>query len=124
MNATVLNKMAYMKLHGILRTYQAMLDTNQHHELTHDEVINTLVQSEWEERENKKISRHVRLARFRYGASLEEITYTASRGPDRTQILRLAECNFIKKERIYSSLALLVLVKVICPLPWVNRHVN
>lgn len=124
MNATVLNNMAYMKLHGMLRTYQAMLDTNQHHELTHDEVINTLVQSEWEERENKKISRHVRLARFRYGASLEENTFTASRGLDRTQILRLAECNFIKKRENILITGPTGVGKSYLSSALVNRHVN
>jgi hypothetical protein len=44
--------MSNLKLHGMLRTYQAMLDSRQHHDLTHDEFINTLIQSEWEDREN------------------------------------------------------------------------
>jgi hypothetical protein len=62
MSSTILNKMSNLKLHGMLRTYQAMLDSLQHHDLTHDEFINTLIQSEWEDRENKKINRHLRLA--------------------------------------------------------------
>ena len=56
MNTTVLNKMSHLKLHGMLRTYQSMLDNPQHHDLTHDELINMLIQSEWEDRENKKIT--------------------------------------------------------------------
>jgi hypothetical protein len=68
MTSTVLNKMAEMKLNGMLRTYQTMLDSNQHHDLTHDELINTLIQSEWE---NKKISRHLSLTRFN-GSGLAE----------------------------------------------------
>ena len=101
MNSTVLNKMSHMKLHGMLRSYQTMLDSNQHHDLTHDELINILIQSEWEERENKKISRHLRLAKFRYGASIEEINFTTSRGLDKTQVMRLADADFItRKENI------------------------
>lgn len=101
MNATVLNKMSHLKLHGMLRSYQSMLDSRQHHDLTHDELINILIQSEWEDRENKKIDRHTRLARFRYSASIEELNFTASRGLDKTQILRLADGSFIdKKENI------------------------
>jgi DNA replication protein DnaC len=101
MSSTVLNKMAYMKLQGMLRIYQTMLDSNQHHDLTHDELINILVQSEWEDRENKKINRHLRLAKFRYGATIEEIKLTGNRGLDKTQLLRLADCGFIdKKENI------------------------
>lgn len=101
MNSTVLNKMSHMKLHGMLRSYQTMIDSNQHHDMTHDELINILIQSEWEERENKKISRHLRLAKFRYGASIEEINFTANRGLDKTRVMRLADTNFIaKKENI------------------------
>ncbi len=101
MNSTVLNKMSHMKLHGMLRSYQVMLDSNQHHDLTHDELINILIQSEWEDRENKKIGRHLRLAKFRYGATIEEINFAKSRGLDKTQVLRLADMDFInKKENI------------------------
>jgi len=101
MSSIVLNKMAQLKLHGMLRTYQSMLDSRQHHDLTHDEFVNTLIQSEWEDRENKKINRHLRLARFRYAASIEELNFANSRGLDKTQVLRLADGSFIdKKENI------------------------
>src|SRR6476620_1180729 len=103
MNATIQNKMSHMKLHGMLRSYQTMLDSNQHHNLTHDELINILIQSEWEDRENKKINRHLRLAKFRYGATIEEINFTAGRGQDKTQILRLADTSFINKKRKHSD---------------------
>ncbi len=98
MNSTVVNKMSQLKLHGMLHTYQVMLDNLQHHDLTHDELINTLIQSEWEDRENKKINRHLRLAKFRYEASIEEINFTTNRGLDKTQMLRLADGSFIQKK--------------------------
>jgi DNA replication protein DnaC len=101
MSSIVLNKMAQMKMHGMLRMYQTMLDNRHHQELTHDEFINTLIQSEWEEREHKKISRHLRQAKFRYAASIEELNFASTRGLDKTQVLRLADASFIdKKENI------------------------
>lgn len=98
MSSTVLNKMSHMKLLGMLRSYQVMLDSRQHHELTHDEFFNTLIQSEWEYRENKKVNRHLRQAKFRYTASIEELNFTAERGLDKTQILRLADGSFIQNK--------------------------
>jgi DNA replication protein DnaC len=98
MSSIALNKMSQLKLHGMLRTYQSMLDSRQHHDLTHDELINILVQSEWEDRENKKIQRHTRLARFRYSASIEELNFVPNRGLDKTQVLRLADGSFIDKK--------------------------
>lgn len=101
MNSTVLNKMSHMKLHGMLRSYQTMLDSNQHHDMTHDELINILIQSEWEDRENKKITRYLTIAKFRYAASIEEINFTTNRGLDKTQVMRIADMAFIaKKENI------------------------
>ena len=90
-----------MKLHGMLRSYQTLLESNRHHDLTQDEFINMLVQAEWDERENKTITRNLRLARFRYEASVEEINFAAQRGLDKTQFLRLADMGFIdRKENV------------------------
>lgn len=101
MNATIVNKMSQMKLHGMLRSYQTLLESNRHHDLTQDEFINMLVQAEWDERENKTITRNLRLARFRYKASVEEINFAAQRGLDKTQFLRLADMGFIdRKENV------------------------
>lgn len=101
MTSTIQNKMAHLKLHGMLRTYQSMLDTRQHQDLTPDELLNTLIQSEWEDRETKKVNRHMRLARFRYTATVEELNFAGGRGLDKTQVLRLADGSFIdKKENI------------------------
>lgn len=98
MSSTTLNKMSHMKLLGMLRSYQSMLGNRIYEDLTHDEVVDTLVQAEWEDRENKKINRILKRARFRYGASVEEINFTAKRGLDKTQMLRLADGTFLEKK--------------------------
>ena len=97
MTATILNTMASLKLHGMRTTYQTMLERLAHHEMTHDELIGTLVQSEWEYRENGKVHRYLRQARFRYGACLEEIHLDAKRGIDKNKLLRLSDGTFIRK---------------------------
>lgn len=95
--STVLNQMSQMKFHGMLQTYQSLLESKHHHSLTNDELINMLIQAEWEDRENRKFNRHLRLARFRYRASIEELDFTVHRGLDKTQILRLASGSYIQK---------------------------
>lgn len=97
MSTTALNKMSLLKLHGMMRTWQAMLESRQFQDLTHDQVLDALVQSEWEYRENKRFDRHLRLARFRYGASIEEIDFVSPRGLDKTRLLRLADGSFIER---------------------------
>jgi len=99
MNSILLNKMSQMKFYGMHQAYQTLLDSNQHHSLTNDEVVSMLIQAEWEDRENRKVNRYLRTARFRYQASIEEVNFTASRGLDKTQLLRLADCSFIQKKQ-------------------------
>ena len=54
MSNTTMSTMSRLKLHGMMRTWQAMVESRQHHDLTHDQLLDTLVQSEWEYRENKR----------------------------------------------------------------------
>ena len=57
-----------------------------------------LIQAEWEDRENRKISRYLRAARFRYKASVEEIDFTHQRNLDKNKILQFADCSFIERK--------------------------
>lgn len=98
MNSSILNKLSSMRMTGMQQAYQALVESSQHHSLTNDEFLNLLIQAEWEERENRKINRNLRIARFRYQASIEEIDFTNSRNLDKTQLLRLADCSFIKRK--------------------------
>ena len=98
MNSTILNQMSQMKFYGMQQAYQSLLDNTHYQSLTSDELIALLIQAEWEERENRKINRYLRAARFRYQASVEQIDFTARRGLDKNQFLRLTDSSFIKKK--------------------------
>ena len=87
-----------MKLYGMQRAYQTLTETGQHHTLTNEEAISLLIQSEWEEREGRKVDRYMKNARFRYQASIEELDFNSSRSLDKTLIMRLAEGSFIKRK--------------------------
>lgn len=98
MQETVKQKMSQMKLYGMQQAYLTVLDKNHHHTLTNDEFIDLLIQSEWDERENRRINRYLKSARFRYQASIEELDFTKNRNLDKTTFLRLADCSFIKRK--------------------------
>jgi DNA replication protein DnaC len=57
-----------------------------------------LIEAEWDERYNRKLERSVQRAHFRYKASIEQISYDHERTLDKNQIMRLADCNFIKRK--------------------------
>jgi len=82
---------------GMSQAFEGLLSNQQYLSLTHDELINMLVQAEWEARENRNLSRRLKSARFRYRASMEEIIFQPGRSIDKTQILRFSDCRFIEQ---------------------------
>ena len=98
MNQKTLNTLQELKLTGMHRAYQTVLHAHKNDVLTADELVQLLVQSEWEERHNQKLIRLTRSAKFRYQASVEEITFPAKRNLDKNLFLRLADCSFIDRK--------------------------
>lgn len=92
-----LEKMKQMKLLGMARAFELTMESGKNEKFTPDEMITHLVESEWDERYNRRLQRSTLRARFRYKASVEQISYENSR-LDKNQILRLADCEFIRKK--------------------------
>jgi DNA replication protein DnaC len=93
----ILTKMKQMRLLGMAKAFQLTLESGKNEKFTPDEMIAHLVDSEWDERYNRKLDRTLQSARFRYKASIEEIAYENNR-VDKNQVLRLADCEFIKQK--------------------------
>jgi DNA replication protein DnaC len=93
----VLEKMRQMRLTGMARAFQLTTESGKNEKFTPDEMITHLIDSEWDERYNRRLDRSIKDARFRYRASVEEINFDESR-LDKNQVIRLAECDFIKRK--------------------------
>ncbi len=98
MQEVIQEKLNQMRLMGMHHAYQNLLESGKHQVLSNDEVLSLLVQAEWEERETRKTDRHLKQARFRYPANIQEIDLSKSRGMDKTLLLRLCEGIFIKRK--------------------------
>lgn len=92
----ILTKMRQMRLLGMAKAFTLTLESGKNEKFTPDEMVTHLVDSEWDERYNRKLDRTVQAARFRYKASIEQISYEDGR-MDKNQVLRLAACEFIKQ---------------------------
>jgi DNA replication protein DnaC len=97
MNEEILNKMARMRLMGMHHAFQASIETNQMEKFTNDELVNHLVQSEWDDRRYRTLQRGLKNANFRYKASIEQLDYAEERGLDKNLVQRLSDGAFIKK---------------------------
>lgn len=90
-------QMKTLRLTGMAQSWNAMVETRRHHELSLTEGLELLLQAEEQQRSNNRTDRLRKGARFRYRASLEELLYGNSRGLDKTQITHLAEGGYIDK---------------------------
>jgi len=90
-------KLRQMRLAGMARGWQALNETKQVFDLSFSEGLEILIQREEEERKNNRFDRMIKGARFRYQASLEELSYEPSRGLNKSMIASLATCQYITK---------------------------
>jgi len=91
------SQLTHLRLHGMNRSWQALLETRRHHELSLTEGLELLLQAEEQDRDNKRFERLQKAARFRYQASIEELHYDASRGIDKSLISALATGDYLAK---------------------------
>ena len=98
MNEELVKKMKELKLYGMLRAFQTSLESDTMNNFTKDEMIAHLIEEEWDDRYNRKIARITKNAKFHYKASIEQMFFDAERGIDKNQVMRLAECTFIKNK--------------------------
>lgn len=92
----ILTKMKQMRLQGMAKAFTLTLESGKNEKFTPDQMVSHLVESEWDERYNRKLDRTLQAARFRYKSSIEQINYEDNR-MDKNQVLRLADCEFIKR---------------------------
>lgn len=97
MNEQTLQKMRQLKFFGMTRAFRSTVENGNNEKMTPDELVAFLVESEWDDRNNRRIDRTIRNARFRYKASLEQMYFDTNRNIDKNQIMRYAECTFIEK---------------------------
>ena len=97
MNETILQKMKQMKLHGMAAAFRTSLENGGQVQMTADELVSFLIEAEWDDRNNRRIERRIRTARFRYKANVEQIDFKIDRNLDRNMLNRFAECTYIDK---------------------------
>jgi DNA replication protein DnaC len=97
-NNATLEKMKLMKLNGMHQAYKTVVETRSYQDMTVDEIVSFLVESEHDSRNNRRTASSLKTARFRYQASIEEIDLQSQRNLDKNLFLRLADLSFIENK--------------------------
>ncbi len=91
------NQLRQLRLQGMLSTWTAMRETRQDHQLDFAQGLEMLLQAEQQDRTNRRFERLQKSAKFRYQATIEELSLDTSRGINTSQITDLTTGNYLKK---------------------------
>ncbi len=98
-NRATLTKMREMKLYGMANAFETTLETDMSSKYTVDELLTHLVDSEWDDKNNRRRERLRKAAGFRYAASFAELDYTPKRNLDKNQMLRFSDSSWITEHK-------------------------
>lgn len=94
------SKMNAMKLFGMVKGFEQRVGSPQHSELSHAEFVGLLVDDEKTHRENLRLKRLVKNAKFKQQqAALEGINYRHARGLTKQAIAELSSTQWIEDHR-------------------------
>jgi len=92
------SKLKQMRMSVMAAAFQQQLADKNFSELSFEERVGLLVDSEWTSRKNNRLTRLIRGAEFSMpDACVEDIEYHTDRGLDKALITRLSTCNYINE---------------------------
>ena len=92
-----IDKLNNMRLFGMVKALREQMEQVDINELSFDERFALLVDHEFIEKENRRLKTRLRKAKLKQQAAMENIDYKQPRGLDKTLLLQLANCDWIKK---------------------------
>lgn len=94
-----LEKMRELRLGGMVKGVEEQINGSGHDGLSFEERLGHLVDHEYLDRENKKLSTRLRQAKLRQQACIEDVDYKHKRNLNRAQFLELGKCRWIKDKK-------------------------
>ncbi len=89
-------KLHAMKMASLAEAFERQLGTAEFAQMSFEERVGMMVEAEFDAREQRKLTRRLRWARLRHQASLEDIDWQAARGLDRSAVLSLGRCAWVR----------------------------
>lgn len=97
LNEQTLEKLYAMRLTGMADAFSEQLQQPNMNELSFEERFGLLVDRHWIWKEDRRMRRLLKNAKLRVNACIEDIDYKTPRGIDKSVILRLASCDWVKQ---------------------------
>jgi len=97
--APTIDKLHALALSGMARALTDQQGHPDHASLSFEERLGLLVDREMQDRENRRLARHLKNARLRSDAVLEDVDLRTPRGLDRAAVLALGEATWVRDHR-------------------------
>jgi DNA replication protein DnaC len=91
-----IEKLYHMKLNGMAEAFKEQLQQPDITDLSFQERFSLLVDRQWTWKEERRMRRLLSNARLKINACIEDIDYRAPRGVEKSLILQLASCDWIR----------------------------
>jgi DNA replication protein DnaC len=99
LNEQTFDKLYAMKLIGMSEGFKEQLEQSSFRDLSFEERLAMLVDRQWIWKENKRLKRLLQDAKLKLQASLEDIDYRTPRGIEKSVILSLTSCQWIRSHQ-------------------------
>jgi DNA replication protein DnaC len=94
-NEATIDKMNQMGLTGMVRAFKNAVQAGIKSDFTPDELVAHLADAEFDERNNRRITRLLAQAKLRYKAVIQEVTCGNSRNIDKNVLLRFTDKSWL-----------------------------
>ncbi len=94
-----MDKLKTLKLNGMLKGLEEQLASSEFESLSFDERLGLLVDRETIERENSRLKTRLKQAKLRQQACFEDIDFRHPRGLDKSMILSLGTCGWVREHQ-------------------------
>ncbi|MBI6567081.1 IS21-like element helper ATPase IstB [Pseudomonas synxantha] len=91
-----LDKLQTLRLHGMIKALSEQHATPDINDLSFDERLGLMVDRELTEREDARLTTHLKAVRLRHNACMEDIDYRSPRGLDKALILQLGSGQWLR----------------------------
>ena len=99
LNEQTFDKLYAMKLIGMSEGFKEQLEQSSCRDLSFEERFGMLVDRQWLWKENQRLKRLLQDAKLKLQASLEDIDYRTPRGIEKSILLSLASCQWIRSHQ-------------------------
>ena len=99
LNEQTFDKLYAMKLIGMAEAFKEQLEQASFQDLSFEERFGMLVDHQWTWKENKRLKHLLQKAKLKLQASLEDIDYRTPRGIEKSILLSLASCQWIRSHQ-------------------------